>query len=91
MSRIEEYFTEIHDAMELMDSFSEEQWEILLRRVQCNVEGDDAASDVEVALEKAIKQDAKIFPVKTRDHTTWYFVAKDGAGVLAQLREIANV
>ena len=89
MSRIEEDFSEKSEAVRLIDDLMKSQvhYDGLFDKVSCHIDGDEPAPNVECALESAIEQGAKVFPVKI-DDITWYFVAKDGADVLTQLRSM---
>jgi hypothetical protein len=83
-------FAEKREIMKLIGSFDDAAYDLLGERVQCNVSGDDAASDVEVALEQAIAEDARIFPVKDENYNTWYIIAKTGQDALQQVLALSR-
>ena len=89
MSRIMEHFDEKSEIKNLIDD-SDRDDERLWNKVQCTVEGDNPDTDVEIALEQAISDDAKVFPIRDFLNTTWYIVAKDGSAALQQIKDLTT-
>lgn len=74
-------------SLSIMDSFTQEQWDLLGKQVQVNVDRDDFADDLEEAEENA-PPGSLLFQVRDQSHDIWLFTVKSEDEIIAVLERI---
>lgn len=73
----------------IMETFTEEQWDVLGERVQCNADREDLPFDIEEA-ESHAPEGASLFGIEDENFTIWLFTVKDKNEIIDILEELVR-
>lgn len=79
----------LKQAKGIMETFTQEQWDALGERVQCNVDREDFPQDIEEA-ENSAPEGASLFQIKDDSFTIWLFTVKDESEIIDILEDIKD-